>query len=822
MRLEFSRDLRYAARSFRRAPAFTLAAALTLAIGIGATTTVFSVIDGVLVRGLPYRDADRIVDMWEVSDNGGYRLPSYPTFKDWIAANSSWRGVFDEMAFLKGDEAIYVSDKGPERLIAASVSPGFFHLLGTPPLLGRTFIADEERVGANRVAVLSYELWRQRFGGDPSIVGRKVPFSGFPTTVIGVMPRGFTYPAWASLWQPIAAVETTNPALARRDVHSDSRTIGRLRDGADSVAVATAMRPVEQHLAEVYPAEQGHWMTAVTLPLRDEILGSVRPMLLTIGGAVLLILLLACANVANLLLVRGSSRERELGVRAALGADRFRLVRQLLAESLTIALTGGLLGAGLATLAVRLIRQNAASELPRANQIVVEPRTLLFAAGVTVVAAVLAGVAPALRATRSENLAALRSGAFGAVGARRDVRLRAMLVVAQLALALVLLVGSTLLLESFRRLGAVDLGFSPQNRVAIGVFPPAGKYDNALAAEGLYRQLMARMQSVPGVRDVALVNHLPIGGGWVTSPVGVDGGAQEVTKQRQALYRTVSASYLRTMGMQIARGRWFTDADIRERTGVVINETLAREEWGDANPLGRHITLRRSSQQRPDYGQPISVIVTGVIKDVRQQSLADKPSPEVFVPWTLEVWPWVTLVAHVQNPSRDVPLLRRAILDVDPAIPVAGDDLQGGFVRLDELLGNSIAQRKLATSLVGSFALVALILAAVGMYGVMAYGVAQRTREMGVRIALGASRIGILRLVVGESARLAVAGVVIGLAGAVAATRLIRSLLFETTPTDATTLASASLVLVAVTLVAAYVPALRATRVDPIRAMRAD
>ena len=822
MRFDLSRDLRYAARSFRRAPAFTLAAALTLAIGIGATTTVFSVIDGVLVRGLPYRDADRIVDMWEVSDNGGYRLPSYPTFKDWIAARSSWRGVFDEMAFLKGDEAIYVSDKGPERLIAASVSSGFFHLLGTPPLLGRTFIADEERMGANRVAVLSYELWRQSFGGDVSIIGQRVSFNGFPTTVIGVMPRGFTYPTWASLWQPIATVEATNPALAKRDVHSDSRTIGRLRAGADSAAVAIAMRPVEQHLAEVYPAEQGHWMTAVILPLRDEILGSVRPMLLTIGGAVLLILLLACANVANLLLVRGSSRARELGVRAALGADRFRLVRQLLAESLTIAIAGGLLGAGLATVAVRMIRQNAASELPRANQIVVEPRTLLFAAGITVLAAVLAGVAPALRATRSENLAALRSGALGAIGTRRDVRLRGLLVVAQLALALVLLVGSTLLLESFRKLGAVDLGFSPQDRVAIGVFPPAGKYDDAMAAEGLYRQLMERLQSVPGVRDVALVNHLPIGGGWVTSPVGVDGGPQEVTKQRQALYRTVSASYLRTMGMQMARGRWFTDADIRDRTGVVINQTLAREEWGDADPLGRHITLRRSSQQRPDYGQPISVAVIGVIKDVRQQSLADKPSPEVFVPWTLEVWPWVTLVAHVQNPSRDVPLLRRAILDVDPAIPVAGNDLQGGFVRLDDLLGSSIAQRKLATSLVGAFAFMALVLAAVGMYGVMAYGVAQRTREMGVRIALGASHLGILRLVVGESARLAVVGVVLGLAGAVAATRLIRSLLFETTPTDATTFVSASLLLVAVTVVAAYVPALRATRVDPIRAMRAE
>ena len=330
------------------------------------------------------------------------------------------------------------------------------------------------------------------------------------------------------------------------------------------------------------------------------------------------------------------------------------------------------------------------------------------------------------------------------------------------------------------------------------------------------------MRSVPGVLDVALVNHLPVGGGWVTSPVGVEGGPQEVTRQRQAFYRTVSESYLRTMGMHVARGRWFTDADIRDRTAVVINETLARQEWGDAEPLGRHITLRRSSQQRPDYGQPIDGVVVGVVKDVRQQSVADRPSPEVFVPWTVEVWPWVTLVAHVQNPSRAVPLLRRAILDVDPAIPVAGDELQGGFVTLDELLGDTIAQRRLAMSLVGAFALAALLLAAIGMYGVIAYGVAQRMREMGVRIALGASSRRIFAMIVGESARLAVTGAAVGVAGAFAATRLIRSLLYETPPTDLTTLVISVAVLTAVALVAAYIPALRATRVDPIQAIRAD
>jgi putative ABC transport system permease protein len=826
---DVEQDVRYAARSFRRSPGFTLAAVLTLALGIGATTAIFSIVDGVLVRGLPYRDADRIVDIWETSDNGGYRLPSYPTFKDWRDQSASWSDAFQEMAFVKGAEAIYVGDKGPERLLSSAVSPGFFHLLGVAPLLGRTFLPDEERPGANRVAVLAYDLWQRRFGGDPAIVGKTISFSGFPTTVIGVMPRDFAYPMWSiqtnqmsALWQPIAAVENTNPSLSKRGVHSDSRTIARLSPYADSARVATVMRTVEQRLAQAYPDEQRHWTSAVFLPIRDEVLGNVRPTLLMLGGAVLLVLLLACANVANLLLVRASARDRELGVRAALGAGRPRLVRQLLVESLTLAAVGGALGMGFAVVLVRLVRETAAAQLPRANEIVVAPSALLFALGVTVLAALLAGIAPALRATRATTLARLRSGAHGSVGTRRDARLRAALVAAQFALALVLLVGSGLLIKSFLKLQSVDLGFDPENRVAIGISPTTGKYDDAVAAAGLYRRLVESMGSVPGVRDVGLVNHLPIGGGWVTSPVQVEGRTDDVAHQPEALYRTASESYLRTMGMRIARGRWFTDADIRDRNGFIINETLAKLVWPGTDPIGRRITLRRSSQLRPDFGQPVSGLVIGVVRDVRQQSIGAKPSPEVFVPWTLEVWPWITLVAHVQSPARDIPLLRRAVLNVDPTIPVAGDNLQGGFVTLDSNLASSEGQRRFATSLVGAFAAAALLLAAIGMYGVIAYGVAQRTREMGVRMALGASDRRILRLVLGEGVRLAILGAVLGIAGALASTRLIRSLLFETVPTDPLTFIVTPLILAGVALLATYIPARRATRLDPTLAIRGE
>ena len=815
-------DARYAARAFVRTPGFTLAAVLTLALGIGATTAIFSIVDGVLLRSLPYRDPGRVVNLFEVSDNGGYRLPSYPTFKDWRNESQTWSNAFEDIAFIRGDGAIYAGEKGPERLTASAVTPNFFRLLGTAPLLGRTFLPDEERAGANPVAVLSWELWQHRFGGDRAIVGTRISLDGSPTTVIGVMPRGFAFPTWSMLWRPIALIENTDSALSRRGVHTDSRTIARLRPAADSARVAAVMRTVEQRLAQEYPAEQAHWTSAVMQPVRDEVIGNIKPTLLALGGAVSLVLLLACANVANLLLTRASARQRELSVRAALGAGRPRLVRQLLVESLTMAVVGGALGVALAVFLVHLVRQSAGTELPRVTEIAIEPRVLLFAFAVTIAAALLAGVAPALRATRASTLARLRSGAHGSVGSRHDARVRGVLVATQFALALVLLIGSGLLLRSLRKLQSVDLGFIPEDRVAIAITPPGGKYADAAAAAGLYRRLVDRVAAVPGVRDVALVNHLPFGGGAVASPVQVDGRTDDVTRLPQAFYRTASEGYLRTMGMRVARGRWFTDVDMRERDGFVINETLAKQLWPGADPLGQRITLRRSSQARPDFGQPISGHVIGVLRDVRQQSIGDKPSPEVFVPWTLEVWPWITLVAHVQNPQRDIPLLRRAILEVDPGIPVAGENLQGGFVTIERTLSSSVAQQRIATSLLGSFAAGALLLAAIGMYGVIAYGITQRTREMGVRMALGASERRILRLVLGEGIRLALIGAVIGILGALASTRLIQSLLYETVPTDPMTFLVTPILLGGVALLATYLPARRATRLDPTLAIRGD
>ena len=815
-------DLRYAARSFVRTPGFTIAATLTFALGIGATTAVFSIIDGVLLRSLPYRDPARLVGVFETSDDGGQRLPSYPTFRDWQRQSETWNGAVEGMAFIRGADAILRGEKGPERLLSGYVTSGFFGLMGTPALIGRTFLPDEERRGANRVVVLSYDLWQQRFGGDPAIVGRTLPLGGAATMVLGVMPRGFAYPSWAGLWQPIATIDGTDSSLIKRGVHSDSRTIARIRGGADSSRVVTALRTVAARLAREYPAEQGHWTSVLLRPIGDEVLGTVRPTLLTLGGAVLLVLLLACANVANLSLVRAASRDRELAVRAALGAYRGRIIRQLLTESLTLAVVGGALGVVLATYLVRVIRQIAATQLPRAGEIEVDARVLLFAVAASLLAALVAGVVPAFRAARPAVIDRLRGGVLGSVGTLRDSRLRGVLVSAQYALALILLIGAGLLIQSFRRLQAVSMGYEASGRVAIALFPPADRYRDAAESAALYQRLMDRVRSVPGVRDVAVVNHVPNGGGFVTSPVRIDGQTDDATRSREVLYRTASEGYLRTMGIRLARGRWFTDADMRSPNGFVINETMAKQFWPDADPVGTTITLRRSSQARPDFGQPITGVVLGVVGDIRQFGRDNAASPEVYVPYTLEVWPWITLVMHVPNPARTIPLLRRAVLDVEPNIPVAGENLQGGFTTLDRMLATSVAQRRFATSLIGMFALAALVLAAIGMYGVIAYGVAQRTREVGVRMALGASERSILRLVLGEGVKLAIIGAVVGILGALACSRLIRALLFETVPTDLATFVLTPLLLGGVAVVASYLPARRATRLDPTLAIRGE
>ena len=816
-------DAGFAFRTLRRSPVYSIVAVVTLALGIGATTSVFSVVSGVLLRPLPYRDDPSLVSILERRDDGGVRLASYPTFRDWRAQLAAPSGPFTDLAFVRGDVALMRGANGPERVAIGYVTAGFFPLLGTRAALGRTLTPAEEGGEGEPVLVLSHATWQQRFGGDATIVGRTLELDGRARRVIGVMPPGYAYPEWAAFWAPIAEIEATDPALARRSVHVDSRIVARLRPGVDSARAAVAMRVVQARLAREHPAEQEGFEGAELSPVRAEVVGRVRPTLLVLGAATALVLLLACANVANLSLVRAASRTREIALRGALGAGRGRLARQLLTESAVLAAAGGALGVAIAWGSVSLVRRAAVDRLPRTDEIALDWRVLLFAAGVSLLAALLAGVAPAIGATRPARLAALRSGASGAMGSPREARVRGALVSAQLALALVLLVGAGLLVQSFRRMEAIPLGFEPSGLVAASIDPPQARYGAPDQAAALYARLLDAVRAVPGVREAAVVNHLPLSGASAPTKVTIEGAPAD--RAQDALYRTASEGYARALQLPIVRGRWFDAADMRSpaAAGFVVNEAAARQWWpGERDVIGRRITVRRASQARADFGEPLTGEVIGVTADVRAFGRESDPAPEVFVPYTLEVWPWITVVARTDAGAHMIPALRSAILSVDPALPVGGETLRGGFATGASLLDRWTAQRRFSTSLLGGFAAAALALAALGMYGVIAYGVSQRTRELGVRLALGATPRRVLRMVMGEAAWLVVAGLVVGIAAAAALSRLIRSLLFQTEPGDPATYVVTVVVLVVTTLLASLLPARRATRLDPTIAMRGE
>jgi predicted permease len=536
------------------------------------------------------------------------------------------------------------------------------------------------------------------------------------------------------------------------------------------------------------------------------------------------VLLLACANVANLLLARMSIRTRELAIRSAMGASRARLARQQLTESLLLALGGGALGAAIAVVAVTLARKLPSSRLPRAEELTVDARVLALAAGASLLTALLCGVWPAMRATRAASGASLRTGAFGSVSGRSESRARRALVTVQFALALMLLVGAGLLLQSFRRVSSVSVGFDPRDLVTVAIQPSSIEaYREPAQSAALYARLMAALRAVPGVVDVGLVNHFPFGGASIVTTAEVEGRSALDTSSSQILYRTASDSYLRTMKMSLAGGRWFSEADMRSPEGsFVINETMAKKFWPGESAVGKRLTVHRSSQARADFGQPLPGTVVGVVANVSQFQQDVVPTPEIFVPYTLEVWPWVTLVIRTRDGARSIPALRRAVLAVEPRLLLNGGVAGRGFTTVDDQIATTLEQRRFAMTLVGLFAGCSLVLAAIGMYGVIAYGITQRTREMGIRKALGATDRMIASLVFRESIRLTAAGIVLGCAGAWGGATLIRGLLYDTGAADPVTYLVTIGLLTLVALLATYLPARRATRLDPTIAMRGE
>jgi predicted permease len=813
-------DATHLVRSLRRSPAFAIVAILTLALGIGTTTSVLSVVDHVLVHALPFRDAGELAVLLERDDRGDLRTPSYPTLDDW-RRDPGMRQAFEGVSFERGEGVSIAIGEKTDRFPAAFVDTSFFPLIGVRPLLGRVLSSDDARDGAPPAAVLSYGLWQQRFGGDPSILGRRLDIDSVPTTVVGVLPAGAQYPGFASLWRPLSQYRHKE-VLTRRGLHVDSRTIARFRPGIDSLRAARMTATIGAQLAAAYPAEQGRWSPAL-YSLRDEIIGDIKPMLLTLAGAAAAVLLLACANVANLLLARVAGRSREIAVRSALGASRGRIVRQLLTESLILAVIGGGLGTAIAAAAVGFARKLPADRLPRAEELSVDHRVLLIAAAASLFTALLCGLWPALRATRPSGAETLRAGSSGSVGLRSESRLRRTLVAVQFALALMLLVGAGLLLQSFRRAAAVDVGFDPRGLVAVRITAPPGVYRTPAEAAALYTRILDAARSVPGVASAGFIQHFPFGSASIPTPVQVEGRSVNDTASTQVFYRTVSASYLPTMKMSIVGGRWFNDDDMRAPAGsFVVNAAMAKRYWPGENAVGHRITVRRSSQARADFGQPLPGVVIGVVGDVHQTSQDTPPSPEVYVPFTLETWPWGTFVMRTRDGARSVPRLQKAIMAIDPRLVRTGADGAQDFELVEDMIASRLAPRKLSMALIGVFAGCALVLAAIGMYGVIAYGVSQRTREMGVRKALGATDGMIAGLIVRESLLLASFGLVIGCAGAWAGGRLIKGLLFNTPQLDPLAYGATILLLIVVAMAASFFPARRATRLDPTIAMRGD
>jgi putative ABC transport system permease protein len=810
-------DLRYAARSLRRSAGFTVVAVLTLALGLGATTAVFSIVNGVLLHPLPFAEQERLFALFEHSTTGGVRLPSYPTFLDW----QRQAGTI-ELAYARGRGESLKRADGVENVLVAYVSPRFLAVLGARPVRGRAFLPEEEQPNGGNVVVLTHHFWMEHFGGDPAVIGKTLTLGDRSYTVVGVMPRGASYPLWADLWAPVSAIMGTDRVLTERDFHADGVLIGRLRAAVSLARAQGELNGIARQLAIAYPKTNRDWTATDAYPVGRVIVGDVRPRLIVLMGAVALVLLIACTNVASLSLARAAGRAREIAIRSALGAGRARVVRQLLTESALIAVAGGLIGIGIAWLGVALLQHAAIVSLPRLNEITLDGGTLAFALVITLVTALAVGLVPALRTAAPDLAQSLKERAVAGASGHRQQRLRAMLVTAEIALALILVAGAGLLIRSFWQLQRLDPGFNPARIVTFDVTPPSPGYDIPQQAAALYARLADAVQSTPGVERVALSNFPPGGRGI---PTKVEVGGQTLYGEwgdRGASFRTISPGYFRMLEIPLRAGRDFRDADLSASGAVaIVSETFSRLYWPGRSPIGQSVTVFKSAQGRADFGEPLHATVVGVASDVQNGEPGEPPRPVIYLPYTANPWTHMALIIRTtRDPERSIPALKRAILGVEPAIPVAGGG--AGFQVLERQLASGLSAQRFNTSLLTVFALSALALAAIGIYGLLAYTVTQRTREIGIRIALGARGGDVLGLVVRQGMVLAAYGIVLGLVGSLLATRLLASLLYGVSATDPLTLGSVVLLLAAVALGACWIPARRATRVDPIVALREE
>ena len=803
---QFRHDLRYAIRMLRRSPAFTFTAVITLALGIGANSAIFSVVSGVLLRPLPYPAPEQLAMIW--MDNSRINLRedwhSFPEFLDYQQQNTT----FQDVAIFNSTSRTLTGDdqSEPERVLGAHSSANLFDVLGVRPIRGRPYTVDEDKAGANSVVVLSYGLWQRRFEGKDDVLQKTLMMNGRAMRIVGVMPEGFGFPTKdTQFWIPTGASDQQR--AARNSLWL--QMIGRLKPGMSVAQGQADLDRVHAGILQQFPNLKGYGV--YVHGYTDQIVGQIRPAILVLLGAVACVLLIACTNVANLLLARGSVRERELALRAAIGAGRARLVRQLLTESLLIGVTGGIVGIVLARLGLLALIAIAPKDLPRLDAIAMDWRVLAFTVLLSLITSVVFGLLPALQLARTDAGQTMKEGARGSSALGRS--LRRGLVVVEMALAMVLLVGAGLMLRSFAEMRRVDLGFAPEHLLTGRVVLWGDKYQQQPPRVEFFRQVIERIKADPSVESAAGIGTVFLSATPNSTNFSIEGRPDFLPEEAvEVPVDAITPDYFRVMGIKLHQGRFFDDRDAATAPQtVIINQNMADRFWPKGDALGQRIKYGSVAGQNP------WMTIVGIVADTRRTGYDNVVRPETYLPHAQSGDAGLMVVVRTTgDPARFIPSMRNIVKQIDSGIAVQGAQ------PIEAQLGDMTAQRRLNTLLLSIFGVVAALLAAVGIYGVIAYSVEQRTRELGVRIALGAPATGILRLVATEVVPLAIAGLILGLGAAFALSRSMTSMLYQVSATDPATFAAISVVGIGLALVASLIPALRALRVDPMRALRIE
>jgi len=806
------KDIRYGVRGLLKHPGFTAIVVITLALGIGASTAIFSVVDNVLLRRLPYRNAENIVAIQELNREGKRSQVTSANFLDWRAQNT----VFEHLAAIRTTTSNLALSDHAERIDLAQTNANFFDVFGVTPQYGRLFIPQDEQAGHDSVVVVSDTLWQRRFGSDPSLVGKPITLDGRNFTVIGIAPPGFQYPDKTELWVPPLRLV---PELYLNQDVTQTRGMGYLaaiallKPGVTLPQAAAEMETITTRLRQQYPDTNNRRFNRV-VSLHEHLIGDTNKVLWLLLGAVTFVLLIGCANVANLLLASGASRQKEMAIRTALGASRWRVMRQLFTESTILALTGGAAGLLIAFWGLAAITKLLPADFPRLNEIHLDLRVLAFTFAASVLTGILFGLAPALQISRADVQESIRETGRGTAGSRRQSRFRQALIVCEVALSVVLLAGAGLLFRSFLRLQSVNTGFVSEQVLTARLTPSGTNFTNQADFVKFYSKVLEKLSAVPGVHDAGLINTLPLDTGPTTG-FRVE-GRPVTTRDKWPMvnYRTVTPNYFRAMGIPVLQGRAYTERDDTNAPNVmIVNQQTVREIFPDENPIGKRITFGSVDQNR----QPIWFEIVGVVANVRSLELREESQAEIYFSSLQDYWPAMSLVVRsTVEPSSLAASVRQVVNDVDKSVPVSQ------VKTMDRVVSESITQPRFNLFLLGLFSTVAMLLSAAGIYGVTAYTVSQRTHELGIRLALGAQVSDVLKMILGQGMAVIGVGLVLGLVAAFGLMRLLRSLLFGVGENDPLTFVAITLVLLIVALIACYIPARRATKVDPLEALRAE